>query len=122
MSGSSIAFRHTRSQRSNSGLQPTWTAALLPSKLCHHRVAVHAAEPVAVRRQIDRMHASTCWAARGIATRADVPLAAYSGRRVRAFRLPPTLAVLQELAVRVLGHDQVPSRGGSLIGPRRRGW
>lgn len=34
----------------NFGLQPTWTAALLPSELCHHRVAVHAAEPGAVSR------------------------------------------------------------------------
>jgi hypothetical protein len=36
---------------SNSGLQPTWAAALPPSELWHHRVAVHAAEPVAVSRR-----------------------------------------------------------------------
>jgi hypothetical protein len=35
----------------NSGLQPTWPAALLPSELCHHGVAGHAAEPWSVRRQ-----------------------------------------------------------------------
>lgn len=32
----------------NSGLQPTWPAALPPSKLCHHGVAGHAAEPWSV--------------------------------------------------------------------------
>lgn len=41
---------------SSSGLslahQPTWTAAFLPFGLCHHRVAVHAAEPVAVGRRM----------------------------------------------------------------------
>jgi hypothetical protein len=34
----------------NSGLQPTWTAALPCSELRYHGVAVHAAEPEAVRR------------------------------------------------------------------------
>ena len=38
----------SRPNAPNSGLQPTWTAAFLPCRLCHHRVAVHAAEPVAV--------------------------------------------------------------------------
>jgi hypothetical protein len=35
-------------------LQPTWPAALPPSKLCHHGVAGHAAEPWSVSRPSDR--------------------------------------------------------------------
>lgn len=34
----------------NSGVQPTWLAAFLPTKLCHHGVAGHAAEPWSVGR------------------------------------------------------------------------
>jgi hypothetical protein len=40
-----------RAAAANFGLQPTWPAAFLPSKLCHHGVAGHAAEPWSVGRR-----------------------------------------------------------------------
>src|SRR5215212_2827165 len=37
-------------KRGLTGLQPTWPAAFLPFRLCHHVVAGHAAEPWSVGR------------------------------------------------------------------------
>jgi len=49
-----FASRRSAVARRGSGLQPTWPAALPPSKLCHHGAAGCAAEPWSVTRLTTR--------------------------------------------------------------------